>query len=144
MKVTIINQPTELNLKTKPFEFKIEDISISCLLQFANYNYIDKFNTTKYVIPDGIQEQDREKYVSFIETSLALYDVLEQSSGKEVAEYVLPNGVCCEVTSLMTTRELLYFFSMCCDDNTQSELLELACEMLKQVRELFPETFKYI
>lgn len=143
MKVTIINQPTESDLMTRPFKFMIEDISIVCLLQLTNYNRTDKFDTTKYVIPDSIKEEDKEKYMSFIETSLALYDELKQSSGEEAAKYVLPNGVCCTVL-LSRTYEELYFFSICYKNNEPSELSELLNEMLKQVKELLPKTSKYI
>lgn len=60
----------------------------------------------------------------------------------EDARYVLSNACDTRIVMTMNIRSLYNFFSLRCCNRAQWEIRDLACEMLRQVREVSPILFK--
>ncbi len=60
----------------------------------------------------------------------------------EDARYVLSNACDTRIVMTMNIRSLYNFFSLRCCNRAQWEIRELACEMLRLVREISPTLFK--
>lgn len=60
----------------------------------------------------------------------------------EDARYVLPNACETKMILTMNARSLMNFFHHRCCERAQWEIRELACEMLKLVKEVAPTLFK--
>ncbi len=60
----------------------------------------------------------------------------------EDARYVLPNACETKMIATMNARSLMNFFNHRCCERAQWEIRDLACEMLKLVKEVAPTLFK--
>lgn len=80
------------------------------------------------------------------ESKVQLFYNLENKIEKEVIEdcrYVFPNACETKMVFTINARSLFNFFNKRCCNRAQWEIRELANEMLKQVKEVAPNIFKY-
>lgn len=154
------------------FTFGIEGVSRVLTHQLvrhrhANYSqqsqrYVDLKDTFEYIIPTEIEKHDslKEDFDTIME-DLSMYyrhftDKLEQiyikkgmdkkSATKkaiENARYVLPNACETKIVVTMNARALFNFFKHRCCNRAQDEIRELADEMLREVKEVASNVFKY-
>ena len=91
-------------------------------------------------------KRDPEAMKVYEETMDGIWDSYSKLIGMgipaEDARYVLPNGCTTNITITMNARELLHFFSMRCCNRAQWEIREMADEMLRQCKEVYPVIFK--
>jgi len=118
--------------------------------QSQRYVREDQFD---YIIPKEIEELDeaREIYIEKMKKDQETYDKLVQllmENGRdekqaiEDARYVLPNGAETKIVLTMNARSLLHFFRLRTCERAQREIRDLAIEMLRQVKEVYPIIFK--
>ena len=60
----------------------------------------------------------------------------------EDARYVFPNACETKIVFTMNARNLLHFFSLRCCNRAQWEIREMALEMVKICKEIYPTLFK--
>ncbi|NMB26472.1 MAG: FAD-dependent thymidylate synthase [Tissierellia bacterium] len=134
--------------------------------QSQRYVKLDQF---EYIVPPSITK-DKEAnrlFVEAMEKSQEYYNritdilfkkhlndylkqgieekVARQKSEKraiEDARYVFPNACETKIVFTMNARSLLNFFRLRCCNRAQWEIRELAIEMLKKVKEIYPILFK--
>ncbi|MCL2712859.1 MAG: FAD-dependent thymidylate synthase [Methanomassiliicoccaceae archaeon] len=96
-----------------------------------------------YVIPGTIKEDpdSLKMYEKMMSDIWSTYRKLSERVPAEDARYVLPNGCTTNITITMNARELLHFFSLRCCDRAQSEIREMADQMLKICKEISPAIF---
>ena len=130
--------------------------------------YVNK-SEFDYIIPPEIAAipEAKELFVRAMETDRETYNKLSEilkskhtadnlaagmsekdaayAAGKkanEDARYVLSNACDTRIVMTMNIRSLYNFFTLRCCNRAQWEIRELACEMLRQVREISPLLFK--
>lgn len=123
----------------------------------------------EYVLPPNIENNERakslfvkameedQKYYDEISTLLYndhynryIADGLKEKTAKQKAEkeaiedarYIFPNACETKIVFTMNTRSLLNFFRLRCCNRAQWEIRELAIEMLKEVKKVYPVLFK--
>ncbi len=134
--------------------------------QSQRYVKLDQF---EYIIPPAISkdEEARRVFVEAMEKDQQYYnrivDILfkkyfkeyldkgvketeaRQKSEKQAIEdarYVFPNACETKIVFTMNARSLLNFFKLRCCNRAQWEIKELAIEMLKKVKNVYPTLFK--
>lgn len=135
------------------FTFSIEGVSRSLTHQLVRHRvasfsqqsqrYVSMDKPT-YVIPKTV-EADPELKKEFERTMSeiwASYNRLVEKIPPEDARYVLPNACTTNITITMNARELIHFFSLRCCNRAQWEIREMADEMLRQCKEVYPVIFK--
>ncbi|MBB6217436.1 thymidylate synthase (FAD) [Anaerosolibacter carboniphilus] len=135
--------------------------------QSQRYVKLDQFD---YIIPPSIAEipEAREKFIEAMAADQRLYNELVEilqkkhyqrllQEGKnekqaikmaekiaiEDARYVFPNACETKIVLTMNARTLMNFFDHRCCDRAQWEIRTLATEMLRLVRSVAPNLFKY-
>ena len=134
--------------------------------QSQRYVKLDQF---EYIIPPSIakNEEANKLFVEAMEKNQEYYnsitDILfeeyfneylkrgieektaRQKSEKQAIEdarYVFPNACETKIVFTMNARSLFNFFRLRCCNRAQWEIRELAIEMLKKVKEVYPTLFK--
>ena len=146
------------------FTFAIEGVSRSLLAQLTRHRIASysvqsqryvKSQAVQYVIPPEIESipEAKAEFEKMMESSKKCYDKLteiliknygdEKSEKKAIedARYVLPNAWCTKILCTFNARSLLNFFSHRCCNRAQWEINELACRMLKIVKNIAPNIF---
>lgn len=110
--------------------------------QSQRYVKEDQFD---YVIPPLINEQASLKNI-FDNTMQELQKIygqfLEAGILPEDARYVLPNATETKIIFTMNARELLHFFRLRCCLRSQWEIIQLADNMLAEVKKAAPNIFR--
>ncbi|MDY0234847.1 MAG: FAD-dependent thymidylate synthase [Gudongella sp.] len=128
-----------------------------------------KLNQFEYIIPPHIKmDKEAEKiFIQTMETSQKAYDSLvdilynkhysnyldcglaekeaKSKSEKEAIEdarYVFPNACETKIVATMNARSLMNFFSLRTCNRAQWEIRNLAIEMLKEVKKVYPSLFR--
>lgn len=131
--------------------------------------YVSKMNF-EYILPPSIAEipAAREEYIRAMEEDAAHYASLQETLtaahterliaegvpadeakrkaeklANEDARFVLPNACDTRMIVTMNARSLLNFFRLRCCNRAQWEIREVAIAMLKLVREVSPQLFRY-
>lgn len=134
--------------------------------QSQRYVKLDQF---QYIIPPEIEKNKKAKklFIKAMEEDQRYYDELvdilfkehyskyldqgykekeartkAEKESIEDARYVFPNACETKMVFTMNARTLLNFFRLRCCDRAQWEIRELAIEMLKEVKEVYPILFK--
>ena len=126
--------------------------------QSQRYVKLDQF---EYILPPAIEEDKEAKklFVEAMEKDQEYYDsiskrlfdkYLEDGMNKNDAEkksiedarYVFPNACETKIVYTMNARSLMNFFSLRTCNRAQWEIRELATEMLKEVKAIYPVLFK--
>ena len=92
-----------------------------------------------------ISEVLSEKYVKeFLSSGMEEKDAKRKAQKKAIedARFVLPNACDTKMVATFNARSLQNFFKHRCCNRAQWEIRELACEMLKLVKEVAPNLFK--
>ena len=92
-----------------------------------------------------ISEVLSEKYVKeFLSSGMEEKEAKRQAQKKAIedARFVLPNACDTKMVATFNARSLQNFFKHRCCNRAQWEIRELACEMLKLVKEVAPNLFK--
>ena len=135
------------------FTFSVEGVSRSLTHQLVRHRvasfsqqsqrYVNMDKPT-YVIPKTV-EADPELKAEFEKTMDEIwksYNKLVEKIPPEDARYVLPNACTTNITITMNARELLHLFTLRCCNRAQWEIRDLADEMLRQCKEVYPVIFK--
>ncbi|MCE5296557.1 MAG: FAD-dependent thymidylate synthase [Euryarchaeota archaeon] len=98
----------------------------------------------EYVVPDSISKDEESKkiFVDAMDNAWEAYQRLAEKVPVEDARYVLPNACETNIVVTMNARELMHFFSLRCCNRAQTEIREVADEMLRLVKEVSPSIFK--
>ncbi|MDR0985235.1 MAG: FAD-dependent thymidylate synthase [Endomicrobium sp.] len=136
------------------FTFSITDVSRVLLAQLTRHRiatfsvqsqrYVKLDDTSTFVIPDSIKNNKLllSKCKSFFKQASLLYDELvKKEIPIEDARYVMPNSLGTRIILTMNARELRHFFSLRCCNKTQYELRNIACKILKIVKQKTPLLF---
>lgn len=136
------------------FTFGIEDISRVTSHQLVRHRlasyaqksqrYTKITETEPYIIPKEIaHNQDLMlKFQEISAKSTAFYlELLEKGISFEDARYILPQATTTNIIFTANARELLHFFRLRCCNRAQWEIRELACNMLKIVKDIAPNIF---
>ncbi len=134
--------------------------------QSQRYVKIDEF---EYIIPPAIKrdkkaseifirtmENDQRAYTEltdllfkkhyneFIENSMDENEAKRKAEklAIEDARYVFPNSCETKIVFTMNTRSLLHFFSLRCCNRAQWEIRNMAFEMVKICKDIYPSIFK--
>lgn len=134
--------------------------------QSQRYVKLDQF---EYIIPHAIKEDERAKrlFIEAMEKDQEYYDkitdilfekhyekYLKESNNErqarlkaekeaiEDARYIFPNACETKIVFTMNARTLMNFFRLRTCERAQWEIRELAIEMLRQVKEVYPNLFK--
>lgn len=134
--------------------------------QSQRYVKLDQF---EYIIPPAIEENEKARaiYIESMEKDQKAYDSivgllfeehfndylkegLTEKKAKSMAEkkaiedarYVFPNACETKVVFTMNTRSLMNFFKLRTCNRAQWEIREMAVEMLKVVKSVYPVLFK--
>lgn len=141
-------------LEHASFTFGIEGVSRALLAQLTRHRvasfsvqsqrYVKFKNGVDFVIPPSISknEETLKKYKEFLNLSEKYYkELLDAGILAEDARYVLPNACSTKIILTMNARELRHFFTLRCCNRAQWEIRDMACRMLKLVREIAPILF---
>ena len=136
-------------LEHASFTFGIEGVSRALLAQLTRHRIASfsvqsqryvKFNKDiNFVIPPTISKDKNllAKYNEFLKLSQQYYnDFLKADIPAEDARYVLPNASTTKIILTMNARELRHFFALRCCNRAQWEIRDMACKMLKLVKEV--------
>lgn len=96
-----------------------------------NYDEISKIlfdDHYNIYVEDGLDEKEAKKKA--------------EKESIEDARYVFPNACETKIVFTMNARSLLNFFSLRCCNRAQWEIRELALQMLKEVKKVYPTLFK--
>ncbi len=134
--------------------------------QSQRYVKLDQF---EYIIPPAIKnnEKARELFIETMEQDQKCYNELsnilfhehynkyikEGNTEKEArrkaekeaiedARYVFPNACETKIVFTMNARTLMNFFRLRCCNRAQWEIRQLAIEMLKELKKVYPTLFK--
>ena len=137
------------------FTFSIEGISRVTTHQLvrhriASYSqrsqrYVSE-EEARFIIPPAVQgnPEAMRLYQEFMESAKNVYRrLVELGIDKEDARYVLPQAVETKIIVTMNARELLHFFRLRCCNRAQWEIRNVAIEMLKEVKKVAPNIFRY-
>lgn len=85
-----------------------------------------------------------EHYQKYIKFGLSEKEARAKSEKESIedARYIFPNACETKIVITMNTRSLLNFFRLRCCNRAQWEIRELATNMLKEVKEVYPILFK--
>lgn len=128
-----------------------------------------KINNFEYIIPPSIEENEEAKevfikamqedqknysqitdvlfnknYNSFIKEGIAEKEARRKAEklAIEDARYVFPNACETKIVFTMNTRSLMHFFSLRCCNRAQWEIRNMAFEMVKICKKIYPTLFK--
>ena len=128
-----------------------------------------KLENFEYIIPPAIKEDDKsmeiykkamenskDAYLKISETLFENYykkyisyglndkDAKSKASKKAIedARYVFPNACESKIVFTMNARSLLHFFNLRCCNRAQWEIRDMAFEMVKIVKDIYPTLFK--
>ena len=134
--------------------------------QSQRYVKLDQF---EYIIPPAIESNAKAKaiFIETMEKDQASYDKISEILFKEHydsyiseglkekaarskaekeaiedARYIFPNACETKIVFTMNARTLLNFFRLRCCNRAQWEIRQLAIEMLKQVKAIYPTIFQ--
>ncbi len=137
------------------FTFGIEGISRATSHQLvrhrlASYSqqsqrYVKVGKDFEYVSPHTISSDDKlkKKFDEAVGMLHSVYrDLVNAGVPAEDARYILPNAAATKIIVTMNARELLHFFTLRCCERAQWEIREMACEMLRLVKQVAPTIFK--
>ena len=135
------------------FTFSVEGVSRSLTHQLVRHRvasfsqqsqrYVSMDKPT-YVVPETVEKDPelKEEFDRIMTEIWASYNRLVEKIPPEDARYVLPNACTTNITITMNARELIHFFSLRCCNRAQWEIREMADEMLRQCKEVYPVIFK--
>lgn len=85
-----------------------------------------------------------ENYKKYIDLGLKEKEAKSKAEKESIedARYIFPNACESKIVFTMNARTLLNFFRLRCCNRAQWEIRELATEMLKEVRGIYPTLFK--
>ena len=103
-------------------------------------------NTPDYVVPEEIAKNPEAKKI-FDDLMQQIWDTYNKLEDlgiiAEDARYVLPNACTTNITVTMNARQLMHFFTLRCCNRAQTEIRQLADEMLRLCKEACPNIFAY-
>ncbi len=135
------------------FTFSVEGVSRSLTHQLVRHRvasfsqqsqrYVNMDKPT-YVIPKTVEADPELKaeFEKMMDEIWKSYNKLVEKIPPEDARYVLPNACTTNITITMNARELLHLFTLRCCNRAQWEIRDLADEMLRQCKEVYPVIFK--
>lgn len=134
------------------FTFQVEGLSRAALAQLTRHRLASfdvqsqryvKLDNLELVVPESFKKAGMEQVaIEQMMHSMAMYkQLLEAGVPAEDARYVTPQAVPTKLVMTMNARELLHFFSLRTCNRAQWEIRELADEMLKIVKKIFPVVF---
>ena len=86
-------------------------------------------------------EEHYKKYIELEFTEKEAKSKAEKESIED-ARYIFPNACETKIVFTMNARSLLNFFKLRCCNRAQWEIRELAIQMLKEVKNIYPTLFK--
>lgn len=128
-----------------------------------------KLSQFEYILPPNINDNEKAKalFIKAMEEDQRYYNEIssllfedhynryisegisekqaKQKAEKEAIEdarYIFPNACETKIVFTMNTRSLLNFFRLRCCNRAQWEIRELAIQMLKEVKKVYPILFK--
>ena len=152
----VINSGHTSTLEHASFTFSIEGVSrvteiqlirhrIGCSYSIQSGRYVKRGNA-QYVIPPAILGGDKKilkKVRDHFDNTQKLYNELIDLGVKaEDARYCQPQSLKTKIVVTMNIRALLHFFELRCCKRAQWEILHLANEMLKIVKNKAPTIFE--
>jgi len=160
----LMNLKHESPIEHVSFTFGVEGISRTLSHQLVRHRIASysqqsqryvKLNQFEYVIPPSIDSNKYLKalYIQQMAVTQSAYNVLVRdliASGKsekeaiEDARYVFPNSCETKLVFTMNARTLMNFFKLRSCNRAQWEIRELSDEMLRQVKKIAPNLFKYV
>jgi thymidylate synthase (FAD) len=137
------------------FTFSIEGVSRAMTHELVRHRiasytqqsqrFVAYDTLAKYVTPPSVASNAEAKSI-FDETlekiSETYQSLLRMGIPKEDARFILPNAAKTNIIVTMNARELRHFFCLRCCARSQSEIREVAIEMLRQAKKTAPALFE--
>lgn len=132
--------------------YKITGISRACSHQLVRHRIASFSQQSQrhtridghdwYVVPDSVK--DYASWHTTMQVCLTMYHtLLDLGIPAEDARYVLPNACVTDLVMTMNLRSLLNFFNERICTRAQWEIRELATEMHRLIKHIYPVVFKY-
>jgi len=153
------------------FTFAVEGVSRSLTHQLVRHRIASysqqsqryvRLNSFQYITPPEIEKNKdaKEAFIKAMDESQRAYDKIAaalkegyikngvdpkaaEKKAIEDARYVFPNACETKIIVTMNARSLMNFFKHRCCQRAQWEIRDLADEMLKEVKKVAPNLFKY-
>ncbi len=149
----VIASKRQRPLESVSFTFRINGVSLPCLTHFARHRMqsigipsLAITDRTKYIIPDCINENAelKARYEEAFKKTASLYEQLKNSGVEEgFLPYIQLSGNTVDIVTTINGRELLLFMKLRSCNRAQWEIRSFAVEMLKKLRAVAPDVFKY-
>ena len=140
-------------LETVSFTVRYNNVTLSTLTHFARHRMqtllipsLDSCDREKYVIAPSISENSEllNEYTDAFYRTKQLYDeMISRGYGESETVYCLLSGNTLSIISTMNARELKLFLKLRTCSRAQWEIRDLTVELLKQLRLISPEIFKF-
>lgn len=140
-------------LEQLSYTFLISNITLSGITHIVRHRMqsiiipsIQGIEHSKFIIPDTIKNDSRlfDIYKNVLETS---NNILKQMSRNEklrqYSYYYALSGNVMDIITTINARELMHFLKLRTCNRAQWEIRNISIEMLKLLRESFPQLFNY-
>lgn len=143
----IVHSSRNRELEFLNYTFEIKNVSLSGITHFTRHRIQSLIvpplcNADGYIIPNSIKNNNEvlERYINVFEKTKSVIDELE-TMNKNILIYLILSGNTLDILLSMNARELLTFFKLRCCERAQWEIRNIAKDMLKCVKNSFPELF---
>lgn len=127
------------------FTFRVKGVSRVLLAQLTRHRlvsfsvesqrYVNSKDNPVYLPPRLSASRLFSEVKAYLETAEWLYtEMVEEGIPKEDARYILPQGITTTLVMTANARELRHIFALRCCNRAQSEIREMAWEMLRLCR----------
>ncbi len=150
---TVIKSKRQRPLEATTFTFRINNVSLSCLTHFARHRVqsigipsLALTNRKRYILPETIKKSPEllERYKEAFNKTATLYESLKlQGISDGLLSYIQLSGNTVDIVTTMNGRELLLFMKLRSCNRAQWEIRDFAVEMLKNLRAVEPDIFKF-
>ena len=140
-------------LEQLSYTFLISDMTLSGITHIVRHRVqsvivppIQSVINSKYIIPDSIKENPAllKEYENILITANGMMKQLDNNEKlKKYIYYYALSGNVMSILTTMNARELLLFIQLRTCNRAQWEVRDIAIEMLKQLRDKFPELFDH-
>lgn len=140
-------------LESVNFTFRLNGVSLSCLTHFARHRMqsigipsLLSTDRNRFILPPEIAK--REDLLiryrdAFKKTAILCNEFRTEGVSEDLLVYLQLSGTALDIVTTMNGRELLLFLKLRTCNRAQWEVRAYAVEMLKKLRKISPEIFRF-
>lgn len=140
-------------LEQLSYTFLISNITLSGITHIVRHRMqsiiipsIQKIEHSKFIVPDTIKNdvQLYDVYKKVLESSNEMMKQMSKNENlKKYSYYYALSGNVMDIITTINARELIHFIKLRACNRAQWEIRNISIDMLKHLRESFPELFNY-